>query len=103
LAIAGASFAVALPLASQWYPLRFQGLALGIAGAGNSGTVVSALVAPRLAEHFGWRAVFGLATLPLVIVLILFALFAEDGPAKAPPKNAGSYLRLLKERDCWRL
>jgi MFS transporter, NNP family, nitrate/nitrite transporter len=103
LGVAGASFAVALPLVSQWYPPRFQGLALGIAGAGNSGTVFSAFFAPRLAEHFGWRAVFGLATLPLLSVFILFALVARDGPSKAAPKRLGSYLKILKEPDCWRL
>jgi MFS transporter, NNP family, nitrate/nitrite transporter len=103
LGIAGASFAVALPLASQWYPARFQGLALGIAGAGNSGTVFSALFAPRLAEHFGWRMVFGLAILPLLTVLTLFALVAQDGPGKAAPKPLANYLKLLKEPDCWRL
>lgn len=103
LGVAGASFAVALPLTSQWYPARFQGLALGIAGAGNSGTVFSALFAPRLAEHFGWRAVFGFAIVPLLIVLVMFALFAKDGPAKAPPKPLRSYLKILKEFDCWRL
>ncbi|MBV8451402.1 MAG: NarK/NasA family nitrate transporter [Deltaproteobacteria bacterium] len=103
LGVAGGSFAVALPLASQWYPARFQGLALGIAGAGNSGTVFSALFAPQLAEHFGWRAVFGLAIVPLLMVLAIFALWAKDGPAKAPPKPLGSYLKILKESDCWRL
>jgi NNP family nitrate/nitrite transporter-like MFS transporter len=35
LGVAGASFAVALPLASRWYPPQYQGIALGIAGAGN--------------------------------------------------------------------
>ena len=35
LGVAGASFAVALPLASQWYPPEHQGKAMGIAGAGN--------------------------------------------------------------------
>ena len=55
LAIAGrlASFAVALPLASRWYPPEYQGLAMGIAGAGNSGTLLATLFAPRLAERFG--------------------------------------------------
>src|SRR5262249_50733867 len=33
LGVAGASFAVALPMASQWYPPDYQGTALGIAGA----------------------------------------------------------------------
>ena len=48
LGIAGASFAIALPLASYWYPKEHQGTALGIAGAGNSGTVLAALFAPGL-------------------------------------------------------
>ena len=47
LGVAGASFAVVLPLASRWYPPERQGLVMGIAAAGNSGTVVANLVAPR--------------------------------------------------------
>src|SRR4051794_21907772 len=39
LGFAGASFAIALPLASRWYPAEHQGKAMGIAGMGNSGTV----------------------------------------------------------------
>src|SRR6201986_4260254 len=64
LGLAGASFAVALPLASAWYPPEFQGTALGIAGAGNSGTVLAALFAPSLAAAFGWVNLVGLAILP---------------------------------------
>ncbi|MGV8710809.1 MFS transporter, partial [Pseudomonas aeruginosa] len=63
LGFAGASFAVALPLASQWYPPQHQGKAMGIAGAGNSGTVLAALFAPGLAAAFGWNNVFGFALL----------------------------------------
>ncbi|MFD2270956.1 MFS transporter [Undibacterium arcticum] len=55
LGMAGAAFAVALPLASRWYPPQHQGTALGIAGAGNSGTVFAALFAPSLAIAFGWQ------------------------------------------------
>src|SRR5438046_461583 len=65
LGIAGASFAVALPLASGWYPPEYQGLAMGIAGAGNSGSLFATLAAPRLAEHFGWAATFGLMMVPV--------------------------------------
>ena len=57
LGVAGASFAVALPLASRWYPPEHQGTALGIAGAGNSGTVFAALFAPTLAAWYGWNNV----------------------------------------------
>ena len=45
LGFAGASFAVALPLASRWYPPEHQGKAMGIAGMGNSGTVFASLFA----------------------------------------------------------
>ena len=49
LGVAGASFAAALPLASRWYPPQYQGLAMGIAGAGNSGTALATFFGPRLA------------------------------------------------------
>ena len=53
LGVAGASFAVALPLASRWYPPEYQGIALGIAGAGNSGTVFAALFFPIARRRAG--------------------------------------------------
>ncbi|HUP69830.1 MAG TPA: MFS transporter [Acidimicrobiales bacterium] len=97
LGIAGASFAVALPLASRWYPPEYQGLALGIAGAGNSGTLIAALAAPRLAERFGWHGAFGLAAIPVVLAWIAFALLAKEPPR--PPRATGSIFSLLEEPD----
>lgn len=99
LGIAGASFAVALPLASRWYPPEYQGLAMGIAGAGNSGTLLATLFAPRIAERFGWAATFGAAMVPLVVVLCLFALLAKDSPRRAAPVSARAYRDLLGEAD----
>lgn len=43
LGVAGASFSASLPMASRWYPPELQGLAMGIAGAGNSGTLLATL------------------------------------------------------------
>lgn len=103
LGVAGASFAVALPLASRWYGPRQQGLALGIAGAGNSGTSLATLFGPWLAEQFGWHAVFGLALIPLGIVLIVFVLFAKDSPNQPPPKPLKDYVALVRLRDTWYL
>src|SRR5690242_6187976 len=65
LGVAGASFAVALPLASRWYPPQYQGVALGIAGAGNSGMVFASLFAPTFAATLGWNNVLGLAAVPV--------------------------------------
>lgn len=97
LGVAGASFAVALPLASRWYPPEHQGTALGIAGAGNSGTIVSALAAPRLAEHLGWHAVFGLAAVPVALAWAVFALLAKEPPR--PQSRPGGLFGLLAETD----
>jgi len=101
LGVAGASFAVALPLASRWYPPEHQGTALGIAGAGNSGTVLAALFAPSLAVAFGWINVFGLALIPLAIALIVYVLCAKDSPTAPPPKGWREYLAVLRVSDAW--
>jgi len=101
LGIAGASFAVSLPLASRWYPPEAQGLAMGIAGAGNSGTVFSALFAPLLAKHFGWNNVFGMALIPAVVTLIVFLILAKDAPNQPPPKTLKQYGEMLKDKDTW--
>ena len=101
LGFAGAAFAVALPLASRWYPPEHQGTALGIAGAGNSGTALAALFAPGLAAAFGWVNVFGLALIPLVAVFIFYLMVAKDAPECPPPKTMAEYLKVLKDRDAW--
>lgn len=101
LGFAGASFAVALPLASRWYPAEHQGTALGIAGMGNSGTVLAALFAPGLAKAFGWNAVFGLAVIPLAIVFVIYMVLAKDAPNAPAPKPIAAYLGPLKHADAW--
>ncbi|AXE31715.1 MFS transporter [Chromobacterium phragmitis] len=101
LGVAGASFAAALPLASRWYPPRHQGTAMGIAGAGNSGTVLAALFAPALAAAYGWQNVFGLACLPLLLALLVYAFCAREAPSAPPPKRVADYLAVLRERDAW--
>lgn len=101
LGVAGASFAVALPLASRWYPPEQQGTALGIAGAGNSGTVLAALFAPGLAVAYGWNNVFGLAAIPLAAALIVYLVLAKDSPDCPPAKPLADYLKVLRDRDAW--
>src|SRR5262249_42751901 len=99
LGMAGASFAVALPLASRWYPPEHQGTALGIAGAGNSGTVLASLFAPSLAVAVGWSNVIGLAVLPLLVVLVVYTLFAKDSPNQPPAKSLHAYFHVLAKSD----
>ncbi len=101
LGFAGASFAVALPLASRWYPAEHQGKAMGIAGMGNSGTVLAALFAPILAKWFGWNAVMGLAVIPLAVVFVVYRIAAKDSPDQPAPKPLSAYADVLKVEDAW--
>lgn len=101
LGFAGAAFAVALPLASRWYPPEHQGTALGIAGAGNSGTAFAALFAPTLAIIFGWQNVFGLCLIPLSVAFIVYLVFTKDAPNAPPAKSLVEYLHVLKDKDAW--
>lgn len=101
LGFAGASFAIALPLASRWYPPEHQGKAMGLAGMGNSGTVLAALFAPALAKLFGWNSVLGLACIPLTLVLIAYVVMAKDAPGRAPAKSLTDYFQPLKTADSW--
>jgi NNP family nitrate/nitrite transporter-like MFS transporter len=101
LGVAGSSFAVALPLASRWYPPEHQGTALGIAGAGNSGTVFAALFAPSLAAAFGWVNVIGLAAIPVAIAFAVYLVLAKDSPNRPPAKGWAEYLKVLSIGDAW--
>ena len=99
LGFAGASFAVALPQAGRWYPPHMQGLVMGLAGAGNIGVVIDSLFAPRLALHYGWQSVFGLALIPLLLVLVTYIALAKDAPVTVKPKTLADYWNLLKQQD----
>lgn len=83
LGVGGASFAIALPMAGSSYPVRVQGLVLGLAAAGNIGAVVDGFLFPTLAQHFGWQR----ATAALLPLLMLAAaallLWAEDRADKS--------------------
>jgi NNP family nitrate/nitrite transporter-like MFS transporter len=101
LGSAGASFAVALPLASRWYPPERQGLAMGIAAAGNSGTVITNLLAPRLAVAIGWQNVLGVAMIPLTLVLLAFVWLAKDHPARPARRSIPQTFAAVAHRDLW--
>ncbi|MDM5222831.1 nitrate/nitrite transporter [Peribacillus sp. NJ11] len=101
LGVAGASFAAALPMASRWYPPHLQGLAMGIAGAGNSGTLFATLFGPRIAESIGWHNVMGLALIPLTIVFVIYILIAKDAPSQPPAKPLKEYFTVFKIADTW--
>jgi NNP family nitrate/nitrite transporter-like MFS transporter len=100
LGIAGASFGVALSLGSGWFPKQYKGLAMGIAGAGNSGTAVAALFAPRLAIAYGWHNVYGFAAAAMCLPLSVMIFFAKE-PPDVEHQSLRSHLACLFEKDGW--
>jgi MFS transporter, NNP family, nitrate/nitrite transporter len=99
LGFAGASFAVALPQAGRWYPPNMQGVVMGLAGAGNIGVVLDSLLAPRVAEAFGWKSVFGFALIPAILVLIFYTLVSKEAPGEVKKRRLSDYWTLLKDQD----
>jgi NNP family nitrate/nitrite transporter-like MFS transporter len=101
LGIGGASFAIALPLASRWYPPEHQGTAMGIAGAGNIGTVVTALFAPTIAKTLGVPDVFGICAIVMALTILAFITLAKNPPTYTFPKPVADYFKVLKISDTW--
>ena len=74
---------------------------MGIAGAGNSGTVLSTLFAPVIAANIGWHATMAVAMLPVIIALAVFAFMASDSPTQPAPKKLADYVQVLTQPDTW--
>ena len=99
LGLGGASFSVALPQASRWYPPHLQGVVMGIAGAGNMGVVLDTLFAPTIAEHFGWQGVYAALLIPMVIILAIYVLTVKDAPGSVKRIPLSAYGTLLLDTD----
>ncbi len=104
LGFAGASFAVALPQAGQWYPPKLQGLVLGIAGSAYFGAAMGFVFSPKIAQLYSWQFVFFIAAILAVGLFITYALLAKDAPPevyKPRVKKISDYVTLLKDKDTW--
>jgi len=101
LGIAGASFGVALSLGSGSFPPRHKGLAMGLVGAGNIGTAVSVLVAPPLAQAFGWQAVYGFAAATIALPMVVMVVFAQEPPDVDAHASFREHIACLFEKDGW--
>ncbi len=101
LGIAGASFGVALSLGSGSFPPKHKGLAMGLVGAGNVGTAISVLIAPPLAQAFGWTTVYGIAAAGILIPMIVMIVFAQEPPDLDKHASFKDHIACLFEKDGW--
>ena len=101
LGIAGASFGVALALGAGWFPPESKGLAMGIAGAGNSGTAIATFFAPMLAKTYGWQTVYGFAGLMMLLPFTVMLFFAKEPPDREGEHSFLDHVKCLFQPDGW--
>ncbi len=104
--LAGGSFSVGTPYVARWFPKNRQGLAMGIFGAGNSGSALTKFVAPVLIVMAGgsWTIVPQVYSVAMLITALLFWVFSSTNPAHNVSKSVGlkEQLNMLKDPRVWR-
>lgn len=97
--LAGGSFSVGTPYVARWFPKNRQGMAMGVYGAGNSGSAVNKFVAPALLVAFGWTMVPQVYAAIMAGTVVLFWLFSHSDPTHLVKSNAsfGAQLKALKD------
>ena len=97
--LAGGSFSVGTPYVARWFPKQRQGLAMGVYGAGNSGSAVNKFIAPAILMAFGWTMVPQVYAAVMLGTLVLFWLFSSSNPQHLVKSNAsfGQQLKALKD------
>jgi len=81
--LTGGSFSVGTPYVARWFARDRQGLAMGIFGAGNSGSAITKFVAPALIASAGgaWFIVPQVYAVALLLTAIVFWVFSASDPA----------------------
>jgi NNP family nitrate/nitrite transporter-like MFS transporter len=107
--LVGTSFAVGIGYTSVWYPQNWQGRALGIFGMGNAGAAITTFVAPTLLNYFsknnpdnGWKMLPITYAVVLVIIGLIFIVFAKNKKPLGDSKKVKTLLTPLKSVRVWR-
>ncbi|CAC9975366.1 MFS transporter [Flavobacterium panici] len=107
--LVGTSFAVGIGYTSIWYPKEWQGRALGIFGMGNAGAAITTFIAPTLLNHLsekdpinGWKMLPVIYAVILVIIGLLFIVFAKNKKNPTVSKTITQLISPLKNVRVWR-
>ncbi|MFQ5420477.1 MAG: nitrate/nitrite transporter, partial [Anaerolineae bacterium] len=106
----GTSFAVGIAFSSVWFSKERQGTALGIFGAGNAGAALTTLGAPTLlrrltdegADIEKWRQLPAIYAAGLVVMAIIFYIFATNRKPTNSQRTIIQMLRPLRNVRVWR-
>lgn len=104
--LAGGSFSVGTPYVARWFPKNRQGLAMGIFGAGNSGSALTKFVAPGLIVMAGgsWTIVPQVYSIAMLVTAILFWIFSATNPSHNASNSVSlkEQVKMLKDPRVWR-
>ena len=104
--VAGGSFSVGTPYVARWFTKKRQGFAMGVFGAGNSGSALTKFVAPALIAGAGgtWTIVPQVYSVAMLVTAILFWLFSYSDPEHKVPSSVtfSKQLKMLKDPRVWR-
>ncbi len=104
--VAGGAFSVGTPYVARWFPKSRQGFAMGVFGAGNSGSALTKFVAPALIAAAGgtWTIVPQVYSIAMLVTAILFWLFSYSDPAHKAGTTVSfaKQLHMLKDPRVWR-
>nr|WP_228896656.1 nitrate/nitrite transporter [Pseudoduganella aquatica] len=102
--LAGGSFSVGTPYVARWFPKERRGLAMGIFGAGNSGSALTKFVAPAIIAAWGWQALPTVYAAAMLLTAIAFWLFSATDPSHnvAGTVSFAEQMKVLKDRRVWR-
>ncbi len=104
--LAGGSFSVGTPYVARWFPKNRQGLAMGVFGAGNSGSALTKFVAPALIVSAGgaWTIVPKVYSVAMLVTALLFWMFSATDPKHNVPGSVSmaDQLKTLRDPRVWR-
>jgi NNP family nitrate/nitrite transporter-like MFS transporter len=102
--VAGGSFTVGIAYCARWFPRERQGLAMGIFGAGNTGSAITKLVAPVIVVAAGWAMVPKIYAGLMLVTAILFWMFtfSDKSHIEGEHVTIREQLKALKDPKVWR-
>ncbi|RDI98125.1 NarK/NasA family nitrate transporter [Dyella solisilvae] len=103
--LAGGSFSVGTPYVARWFPKSRQGLAMGVFGAGNSGSALTKFVAPALIATAGtWTIVPKVYSVAMLATAVLFWLASATNPSHLTGRTISlrEQLAVMKDPRVWR-
>jgi len=102
--LAGGSFSVGTPYVARWFKQERRGFAMGVFGAGNSGSALTKFVAPAIIAAWGWQALpHAYAALMLGTALLFWFCSYSDPAHKAPTGvTFAQQMKVLKDPRVWR-